>query len=242
MTKTKKIIIAVFTLIVGSGEVFSQTSELELNERQKRIVGIAALGAKGNQVLLASELASGLDGGLTINETKEIFIQLSAYAGFPRSLNAINTLKKVADERKANGKTDLIGKEAIPLDTTMSRYQLGKNNLEKLSGRPEGQKAGYAEYVPVIEIFLKEHLFADIFSRGILSYQDRELVTVSALASMGGLDAQLQAHLGLSLTNGLTGSQLQQMLKIVGKLIGANEASAGTLVLNKVLAASANNK
>ena len=52
----------------------------------------------------------GLDNGLTINEIKEAMVQLYAYCGFPRSLNAINTLKSVVEERKSKGKKDVEGK------------------------------------------------------------------------------------------------------------------------------------
>ncbi|KJS29540.1 MAG: hypothetical protein VR64_20520 [Desulfatitalea sp. BRH_c12] len=48
-------------------------------------------------------LNQGLDAGLTVNEIKEILVQLYAYAGFPRSLNAIGTFmdgKKKASRMK----------------------------------------------------------------------------------------------------------------------------------------------
>ncbi|WP_231424847.1 carboxymuconolactone decarboxylase family protein [Pedobacter sp. Leaf250] len=231
--KIKRNILTLIFLFAGS-ESFSQT-ESGLNFRQKSLVSIAALTASGNQQLLEVEATKALDSGLSINEAKEVLIQLAAYAGFPRSLNAINILKKVTEERKAKGINDIEGKTPQTLDARVNKYELGKGNLEKLSGKPETSKAGYAQFVPVIEVFLKEHLFADIFSRGVLSYQDRELVTVSALAALGDVDSQLQAHLNLSLYNGLTSLQLDQMFKIVGELVGKSQAAAGKTVLKKLL-------
>lgn len=50
-----------------------------------------------------------------------------------------------------------------------TKYALGKKNLAELSGVPsDAPQAGYALFAPVIEKFLKEHLFADIFDRDIL--------------------------------------------------------------------------
>ena len=43
----------------------------------------------------------------------------------------------------------------------------------------------YAEFAPVMKRFLKEHLFADIFERDVLTYDERELATVSILAAIG---------------------------------------------------------
>ena len=41
-----------------------------------------------------------MDAGFTISEAREILVQLCAYAGFPRSLNALAELLKVVEERK----------------------------------------------------------------------------------------------------------------------------------------------
>lgn len=54
-----------------------------LDNKQQAIIPIAAFAAKGDTEKLAAEIQHGLDTGLTINEIKEVLIQLYAYAGFP---------------------------------------------------------------------------------------------------------------------------------------------------------------
>lgn len=55
------------------------------------------------------------------------------------------------------------------------KYERGKKILEQLTGQPEtGPKRGYAAFSPEIDVFLKEHLFADLFERNVLNYTDRE--------------------------------------------------------------------
>ena len=217
-----------------SGQTAAVTKQF-LDQRQQGIAAIAALTAKGNLPALKFQLNKGLDTGLTVNEIKEILIQLYAYCGFPRSLNAINTFSTVMNERKAKNIKDPVGTEPVDLSSNVNKYELGKKNLETLSGKPEtGPKAGYAAFVPVIEVFLKEHLFADIFSRGVLSNQDRELVTVSALTSLGGVEAQLQSHMGLARHNGLTTDQLSHMLDIVADVAAIADADAGRKVLGNL--------
>lgn len=61
----------------------------ELSAKQKSIVAIAGLTAKGDLAKLKDSLNKGLDAGLTINEAKEVLVHLYAYTGFPRSLNGI---------------------------------------------------------------------------------------------------------------------------------------------------------
>ncbi|UOG73465.1 carboxymuconolactone decarboxylase family protein [Hymenobacter tibetensis] len=209
-----------------------------LTKRQQALVTISALTAKGDLPQLHQALGQGLDNDLTINEEKEVLAQLYAYCGFPRSLQGINTLMKVVEERKAQGKHDVLGKEASPITSTEPKYERGKQNLEKLTGKPEtGPKTGANAFSPEIDVFLKEHLFADIFERDVLSFQERELATIAALVSLGGVEPMLQAHLGMGMNTGLTEAQLRQVLTLEEKSIGKKEADAGRAVLTKALEA-----
>ncbi len=71
-----------------------------LSEKEKSIIIISSFTAKGDLPQLKTALNDGLNAGLTVNEIKEVLIQLYAYTGFPRSLNALNTLMAVLKERK----------------------------------------------------------------------------------------------------------------------------------------------
>jgi alkylhydroperoxidase/carboxymuconolactone decarboxylase family protein YurZ len=74
-------------------------NEQDLDAGQRNIVVISAFTANGDLDKLKTALNEGLDAGLTVNEIKEILVQLYAYTGFPRSLNGINTFMAVMDER-----------------------------------------------------------------------------------------------------------------------------------------------
>ena len=104
----------------------AQTMKNEgLNAKQKGIVTIAAFTASGDQEKLKTAFNEGLDAGLTVNQIKEILIQMYAYAGFPRSLNGIDTFMGVMEERGKKGIKDEIGKEASPLPANKSSLELG---------------------------------------------------------------------------------------------------------------------
>src|SRR4051794_23402837 len=139
------------------------TASEPLNGQQQSIVSIAALTAIGDLEHLKTELNTGLDAGLTINEIKEVLVQLYAYCGFPRSLNAISTFMKVLEERKSKGINDKQGKEIIISGDTGDKYEHGRKTLETLTKTPQAKPApGFGEFAPRIDAFLKEHLFADI--------------------------------------------------------------------------------
>jgi len=83
----------------------AQNKADSLNEQQQSLVAISVLSAAGNIEKLKAQLNLGLDVGLTINELKEALVQLYAYCGFPRSLNAINAFKAVLENKKEKGPT-----------------------------------------------------------------------------------------------------------------------------------------
>ncbi len=175
-----------------------------LSNKEQAIVSISAFTALGNMPELKGALNKGLDAGLTISEVKEVLVHLYAYTGFPRSLNALNNLMSVVDERKKIGINDLQGKEPTALKIK-NMSVIGEANRNKLTGRKIA--GGVYDFAPAIDKFLKEHLFGAIFSRDNLDWKTRELVTVAALAVMPRVESQLQSHLGVGIYNGLTVDQ-----------------------------------
>jgi len=110
-----------------------------------------------------------------------------------------------------------------------------------LTGRVEsGAKTGYAAFSPEIEVFLKEHLFADIFDRDVLNFMDREIATISALIALGGVEPMMQSHMAIGLNVGLSEAGLKQILTVIELSVGKNEADAGRKVLSNVIAARKN--
>lgn len=212
----------------------------KLSARQQNIIPIAAFTANGDLEKLKPALEEGLAAGLTVNEIKEILVHLYTYAGFPRSLNGINTFMALLKERQEQGIEDEIGKEASPLPTDMDRDEYGVNVRAKLAGwetiPPPG---GYQLFAPIIDTFLKEHLFADIFARDVLDFQSRELVTISALASMTGTAGQLYFHLGAAMNTGLSEAQIHEFTAVLKAEVGQQEAEGATAVFNQVLSSRA---
>ncbi|MCL4280224.1 MAG: carboxymuconolactone decarboxylase family protein, partial [Ignavibacteriaceae bacterium] len=83
--------------------------------------------------------------------------------------------------------------------------------------------------------YLKEHLFGAIFSSDILNHQQRELVTISALASMSGTLGQLQSHIGIGMNTGLTENQFNQTFNLIEKYIGKKQADDARAVLSETI-------
>jgi 4-carboxymuconolactone decarboxylase len=242
MIKVKALFLATFSLLFLHGQVADAqtTSEAKtLTEKQKAITLVSTLTAKGDLPKLKQALNTALDAGLTINECKEVLVHLYAYCGFPRSIQGLNTLMATLDERKAKGIKDNTGREATPINDT-NKYETGWKNLAKLGGRPtdgpiEKPTSGYGAFSPEIDRFLKEHLFADIFSRDVLTYAERELTTISVLIALGsGVEPMLASHLGLTMKQGLTKSQIEEVFALVEKSVSKADADAARKVFSEV--------
>jgi 4-carboxymuconolactone decarboxylase len=207
-----------------------------LNAKHQSMIPIAAFTANGDLEKLKTALVEGLDAGLAVNEIKEILVHLYAYAGFPRSLNGIHAFMVVMDERQSKGIQDEIGKEASPLPADLNKDEFGAMTRAKLAGwETIPPPSGYQLFTPIIDTFLKEHLFADIFVRDVLDHQCRELATISALASMRGTAGQLWFHLGAAMNTGLTETQLMDFISVLKAKVGAQEAADASEILHNVL-------
>jgi alkylhydroperoxidase/carboxymuconolactone decarboxylase family protein YurZ len=211
-------------------------TEQSLSARQRSIAPIAAFMAAGNMPGLNAALNQGLDAGLSISDAREILVQLYAYAGFPRSLNALAELMKVLDERKQRGIRDVPGSDPGPVPTGQELLAVGTENQTRLSGAPV--KGPLFDFAPAIDQYLKTHLFGDIFARDNLDWQSRELATVGALAAMPGVESQLQAHIRISLNVGLSAQQLRQVGQVLAERGDGEAAARVQTALDKQLAGS----
>jgi 4-carboxymuconolactone decarboxylase len=206
-----------------------------LSERQQAIIPIAAFAAAGDLPRLGVALDQGLNAGLTINDARELLVQVYAYAGFPRSLNALGELMRVMDTRRQRGIKDNEGQTpARPIPTGAALLSAGTANQTKLSGAPV--KGPLFDFAPAIDQYLKAHLFGDIFERDNIDWQSRELATVGMLSALPGCESQLQSHLRISMNVGITATQLDQLTRVLGERVDPEMARRAGEALSRQLA------
>ena len=184
-----------------------ENEKLELSFSAEQAAWMSAIAcdeAKGDLVALESAIHNGLEAELTVSQIKEALSQLYAYTGFPRSLNALGVLQRVIGDRQAKGVKVIMGEDANPLSDDYDALIEGTRVQTQLVG-----KAFEYEFAPATDYYLKAHLFGDIFARDNMTYADRELVTVSALSGLEGVEPQLKAHIAGARNMGVTEEQLQ---------------------------------
>lgn len=213
----KYILLAALAAVASVANAYSaDMDDKVLTQRQLNLAVCACLEAQGDMVRLEAALRNALDGGVGVNELKEAFSQLYAYTGFPRSLNALNLLKSVLEDRRAEGISDNEGPEwrrPALWDDADGALRRGTEVQTRLCG---GVPYDF-DFCPQDDYYLKAHLFGDIFAGEVLSEADREIVTVAALSGMKGVERQLASHRRGAVAMGNTPEQVEYLCRYLSE-------------------------
>lgn len=169
------------------GEVF-QTGKLTMKQRE--MITCITLATMQTLPQLKAHAGAALNVGVTPEELREVMYLTAPFIGFPKMLNAVTTVNEVFKERGIS----------LPLDsqstvTEETRHETGKAIQDKLY---PGGIASVMEGLPDdlgknVEQFLTDYFFGDIYSRGSLDLQTRELLGYCVLTTLEA-ESQLHSH------------------------------------------------
>ena len=203
-----------------------ETNPSAIPERILYLCACVAWAAKGDLEHLETAVPQALDHGVTINELKDAFAQLYAYAGFPRSLNALGVLEKILNECTKDGCTMYEGKivqwswgkpfvRPAVWDDAGEALRIGT----AMQTRDEGGTPWDYTFCPQADYYMKSHLFGDIYASDQLTPAERELVTVAALSAMDGVTPQFEGHKECAVFMGNTPEQVAELCRWLEKHI-----------------------
>jgi 4-carboxymuconolactone decarboxylase len=217
------------------GEIYTREA---LDVKLKEIAVIAALTALGNaQQQLKQHLNGALNVGCTINEIKEILLQMSAFAGFPACINAMNLLRTVLTERLSKGIEDEVGIEPTNEISPMDRYKVGSQVMSELDSRQvELLEKAYNDFSPeLVKLIICGQ--ADITARNNIDKKYREIASISAMTALGTAQSQLKTHINMALNIGVTPEQIKEIMLLMTAFSGFPSAINGINILMAVLEA-----
>lgn len=169
------------------GEVF-QTGNLTLKQRE--MITCITLATMQTLPQLKTHAEAALNVGVTPEELREVMYLTAPFIGFPKMLNAVGTVNEVFKER---GISLPIEKQGTV--TENNRHETGKTIQNRLypggiAPVMEGLPADMGKHV---ERFLTDYFFGEIYSRGALDLQTRELLGYCVLATLEA-ESQLHSH------------------------------------------------
>jgi 4-carboxymuconolactone decarboxylase len=216
------------------GEIYDRKG---LDIKSKELGVVAALTAMGNaDPQLRVHIHAALNVGCNIAQIQEVILQMSAYSGFPSSINGMIALKEVLEERKKEGHKDEKGtvlSSKIPHDKT--RYDYGAELLTKLNkDQVQILESTFKDISPDMPKFVIEYGFSDILSRPALDLRHREIATIAALTAVGNSSSQLKFHIKSALNIGVTKEEISEIMILMSVYSGFPAAINGTLALKEV--------
>ncbi len=157
-------------------------------------------------------LGAALEVGVTPVEAKEILYQAVAYVGMGKAFDFLHATNDVLRSRGV----------ALPLPqqsttTPETRMTAGREIQTRIFGDRIDQM--YAQS-PEDQLHIQKHLsancFGDYYTRTGLDLKTRELLTFATLASLGGCEPQLAAHVAGNLA---VGNDRQVLLSVATQLL-----------------------
>ena len=166
-----------------------------LSPRDRSLVTVAALIARGQTTEMPRYFDMALDNGLKPAELSEVITHLAFYSGWANAMAAVTIAKDVFARRG-------IGADQLPP---------GSGERLPLDEAAEAQRAArVAEDVgavaPGAVQYTSDPLFRDLWLRPALAPRDRSLVTLTALVAIGQV-APIGYHLNRAMDNGLTAAE-----------------------------------
>ena len=192
-------------------------------------VAATLLGCQGIDAFRA-ELPGILDAGVTPVELREVVYQAVDYVGIGRALPFVNALDEVLAERGVE----------LPLEaqgTVVAGDRLQKGNQAQVDIFGEGMR-GVWETCPseraVVNRWLAANCFGDYYTRKVLDVKERELITFTAIVTLGGCDPQAKAHAAANISVGNSRQDLLDALTIALPYIGYPRTLNGLSCVNAV--------
>jgi 4-carboxymuconolactone decarboxylase len=155
------------------------------------------------------------------SEVAGLVTHLAFYSGWPNAVSALEIIDKVFANRNI----------ARPIATSDILFPLPASD----AARAETVNSNVGPVAPKLAELTNDVLFQDLWRRTDLAPRDRSLATIATLAA-GGDAAQLDFHLRLGRSNGLTQQEIGEAITHLAFYAGWPKAMAATAAVAKVFA------
>ena len=210
------------------GEVFEYST---LSRKDSVLVTLASLIAAQSPKAFKKILLSSLNVDITPEEVKELLYQSVPYVGFGRAHNFFGVVIKVFDKKGIE----------LPLPersntTPENRHQKGREIQERYFGAEniEMMRNSTPEDQKHFNTFLEGFCFGDFYTRDGLNDQQRELITFTFIATLGGCENQLKGHTQGNLVVGNDKEKLISAITVMMPYIGFPRTLNALAVVNEI--------
>ncbi len=195
------------------GEIWNRRG-LSLKSREfATLAMVTALGNQSNSV--EAHVEGALRAGATETEIKELLMQMTVYAGYPKTLAAVTAAQQIFAEIEQRGipaaspQPELESRRQA--ESNEARYRRGLDALNQISkSSGEAVVKSFEDIAPDLGRYILEFSYGDVFSRPNLDLKIRELATVSALTGLNTTASELplKVHVNGALNVGASSQEI----------------------------------
>lgn len=211
------------------GEVLENTN---LDDRNRMMVIISSLitnqAIEPFKIMVKEALNEEI---LSPVELKELLYQAFPYVGFGKAFDFLEVLNNVFEENNIE----------LPLEDQSTtnkdnRWQKGYEIQCSFFGKDQidGMRDGSPDDQIHFQDFLSGYCFGDFYTRKGLSDQDRELITFSIIATLGGCENQLRGHTAGNLSVGNDKEILIGAVTVLCPFIGFPRTLNALAIVNEI--------
>jgi len=203
------------------GQVWNRAG---LNKRDRSLVTIAAMIARGQSPALVYYADQAIVNGVKPAEISEAITHLAYYTGWGNAMAAVGPVGEVFAKHK-------IGDDQLPAENP-TPLPIDKAAEAK---RAEAVSSNFGTTAPALVDYTTEYLFNDLWLRPDLAPRDRSLITVAALIANNQV-GQISFHLNRAMDNGLTQVQASEVITHLAFYVGWPNAMSALPVAKEVFA------
>ena len=180
-----------------------------LEPKIRELIIIAVNITNNNMEQCAEHVEAALNIGISPVEIKETLYQCAPYIGFSKVENAITATNKIFKEKGVKlpleNQSQVTEENRINKGIEVQKYIFGSENIDNM-------RANAPDNLKHIQDYLSGYCFGDICGRSGLDIKIRELITFSIIATLGGCENQLRAHIG---GNAAIGNDKETLLNVI---------------------------
>jgi 4-carboxymuconolactone decarboxylase len=183
-----------FMIEFARGEIWNRPG-LSLKSREFASLAMVIVGSNQNSSVQA-HVEGALRAGATETEIKELVLQMTAYAGYPKTVTVVTAVQQMLVDLKQRGISAASSQPNLErrrqAESNEVRYRRGLealNQISKASG--EAVVNSFEDIAPDLGRYILEFSYGDVFSRPNLDLKTRELATVAALTGLSTTASEL---------------------------------------------------
>lgn len=205
--------------------------QIKLSTAKQELLTLVVLTANNTPEDIPAHVEGALKAGATPEQVHESIFQCTPYVGLSKVKAALERVDQVMEMLKikpcapAGTTTDATRHDA---GLAVQRAIFGAENIDKMNaGAPADQKH--------FNNYLSANCFGDYYTRKVLDVKERELITFTAIVTLGGCEPQAKAHAAANIAVGNTRQDLLDALTIALPYIGYPRTLNGLACINAAI-------